>query len=97
MNDKESILKKLLVLKPLLFNTYHVSSLELFGSYARGNQTDSSDIDILVDFSTTPDLLNFIKIEELLQKELGKKVDLVPKRKLRFELAPNILHEAIAI
>ena len=97
MSEKELILQKLSSLKTQLSQNYHVTSLALFGSMARDEATEKSDIDVLVDFSLTPDLLTFIELEEKLKNALGKNVDLVPKRKLRAELSQSILKEAIAI
>ena len=97
MSEKERILQQLSVLKRQFANNYHIVSLALFGSMARGEATEKSDIDILVDFSQTPDLLTFIELEEKLKSALGKNVDLVPKRKLRVELSQRILQEAIAV
>ena len=78
-------------------NKYQVNGLYLFGSYARDEQTDDSDIDLLVDFKNTPDLLTFIELEELLSSSLQKHVDLVPKRKLKNSIKDQVLKEAIAI
>lgn len=97
MSEKERILQQLLTLKAQLAPYYHITSLALFGSTARGESTQNSDIDVLVDFSQTPDLLTFIELEEKLKSALGKNVDLVPKRKLRAELSQSILKEAIAV
>ncbi len=97
MSEKEHILKQLSILKNQLSQNYHIVSLALFGSLARGEATEKSDVDILVDFSQTPDLLTFIELEEKLKSALGKNVDLVPKRKLRTELSGRILKEAIAV
>ncbi|MBP1681078.1 MAG: nucleotidyltransferase [Proteobacteria bacterium] len=97
MSEKELILQKLSALKAQFSGHYHITSLALFGSMARGEATEKSDIDLLVDFSQTPDLLTFIELEEKLKSALGKNVDLVPKRKLRAELSQNILQEAIAV
>jgi hypothetical protein len=97
MSEKELILQKLSVLKAQLAPNYHITSLALFGSMARNEATEKSDIDVLVDFSQTPDLLTFIELEEKLKIALGKNVDLVPKRKLRAELSQSILKEAIAV
>ena len=76
---------------------YNVDTLYLFGSYARGEQTENSDIDLLVDFKKTPDLLTFIEFEEYLSNSLQKHVDLVPRRKLKMSIKDQILKEAIAI
>ena len=97
MKTLEQIHKKLEDLKPYLKQRYAVSSLYIFGSYTRFEQTPQSDVDILVDFITVPDLLTFIEIEEFLSKELGIQVDLVPKRKLKKALKEHIMNEAIAI
>ena len=97
MSEKELILQQLSALKTQLASHYHITSLALFGSLARDEATKNSDVDVLVDFSQTPDLLTFIELEEKLKSALGKNVDLVPKRKLRAELSQNILKEAIAV
>lgn len=97
MNEKELILQKLTLLKPEIAKEYHISSLALFGSFARGEQSISSDVDLLVDFSDTPDLLRFIELEEKIKAVLGRNVDLVPRRKLRAELYDQIELEKIAV
>ncbi|MDA3945209.1 MAG: nucleotidyltransferase family protein [Helicobacteraceae bacterium] len=97
MNERELILQKLAKLKPEIAKNYHVTSLSLFGSIAREEQTLTSDVDLLVDFSVTPDLLRFIELEEKIKAVLGRNVDLVPRRKLRAELSGQIEDEAIAV
>lgn len=61
---------------PLLKEAGVVRS-SLFGSYARGEATDKSDIDILVEFSGGKSLLDLVDLEFKLEGVLGKKVDLV--------------------
>jgi predicted nucleotidyltransferase len=95
--NKESILRQVKKMLPLLASRYRVESLELFGSYARGSAGPESDIDLLVTFETMPDLLTFIELEEMLSDALGKKVDLVVKRSLRPQLKNDILKDAIAV
>ena len=97
MSSLEQIKSDILSIKPYLINNYAVKSLYIFGSYAREEQTETSDIDILVDFSKAPDLLTFIEIEEYLSKQLHNHVDLVPKRKLKPQIKEQVLKEAIAI
>ena len=84
-------------LKPYIEERYDVDKIFIFGSYARKEQTENSDVDLLVDFRKTPDLLTFIEMEEFLSKRLQLDVDLVPKRKLKRQLRDDILKEAIAI
>jgi len=95
--NKNDIKKIILSLRDNLRNKYYIKTLALFGSYARGEETNSSDIDILVDFDTTPDLLTFIELEEFLSDKLKRNVDLVPLRKLKESIKKQILDEAIAL
>ena len=71
--------------------------LGIFGSYSRDEQKETSDIDILVEFSETPDLLKFIELERTLETLLGCKVDLVRKPTIRPELRMVIFNEVIRI
>ena len=97
MSSLKQIQDNLLSIKSFLVDNYSVESLYIFGSYARQEQTRQSDIDILIDFKKTLDLLTFIEIEEYLSKKLHNDVDLVPKRKLKLQIKEQILQEAIAI
>jgi len=97
MMSLNQIKSSLRSIKPYLQSKYQISQISIFGSYARNEQTDSSDVDILVEFNKTPDLLTFIEIEEFLNAKLNSVVDLVPKRKLKSQLKSQILKEAISI
>jgi len=57
--------------------------ISLFGSYARGEENESSDVDILVNFKNKISLLDLIEIEYELSDILNKKVDLVTENSLR--------------
>ena len=59
------------------FATQPVTKAWLFGSYARGEQREDSDVDILVDFDEDVSLVGHIRIMYGLEDRLGKKVDLV--------------------
>ncbi len=48
--DKSEVIKKLKALKPRLEKEYGLTTLALFGSYSRDEQTTESDIDLLIDF-----------------------------------------------
>jgi predicted nucleotidyltransferase len=56
---------------------YHPEHIGIFGSYARGDQNENSDIDILVKFEDEITLLQLIRLENELSERLGIKVDLV--------------------
>jgi len=73
-----------------------VKSLQLFGSLARDEARDSSDVDLLVEFDRPVGLLHFAGVEEYIESLLGGvKVDLVLKRALREEFRQQVFQEAI--
>jgi predicted nucleotidyltransferase len=54
-----------------------VAKLEVFGSTARGEANDDSDIDLLVQFSKRKSLLALVSVERKMSAALGRKVDLL--------------------
>jgi len=95
MKSLEEIKKILAAHKKGLEEEYGVKSLALFGSIVRGEEKETSDVDILVDFHEVPDLLEFLALETHLEGLLGIKVDLVRKQVIRPELRDRILGEAV--
>lgn len=61
---------------PLLRREYGVKRLGLFGSFARGTQTESSDVDIVAEFDR-PIGLRFVEFAELLERIVGRRVDVL--------------------
>jgi len=76
MLPQQEILTKLRASLPHLRTTYHVSRLGVFGSYARNTATQSSDIDLVVEFSQ-PIGLRFMEMSDYLEQQLGKKIDIL--------------------
>lgn len=83
MSELERILSELKKKKPALKRRYRVSSIGVFGSYFRGEQRKTSDVDVLVEFDEPPGLLSFVALEDELSAQIGKKVDLVMKSALK--------------
>ena len=79
LNDIKNILKSN---KQRLTDKYGLSLMAIFGSYGRGQQTESSDIDILVDFQR-PIGIEFIDLANELEKLLKIRVDLVSKNGIK--------------
>ncbi|TDA31278.1 MAG: nucleotidyltransferase [Hadesarchaea archaeon] len=77
---------------------YGVASLGLFGSFARGEQTEVSDVDILVEFER-PIGLKFLELADYLEKILGMRVDLLTARavKQKPELWVSVREELIRV
>ncbi len=92
MQTQAEIESKLKAAKPYLLEKYHVKKIGYFGSYARGDFREDSDVDVLVDFSESVGW-GFFDVKEYLEKLLGKKVDLVTKNALRLAWKDNILRQ----
>lgn len=69
--------------KPLLEKKYQISELGLFGSYARGDYNESSDIDILVDFKERVDGFDYIRLAHDLEDTFHSKIDLVSRKAIK--------------
>lgn len=82
---------------PRLQEEYDVGSLWLFGSYVRGEERPTSDLDILVEFEKTPDLFKFVRLERDLGKITDSKVDLVSIGSLKGEIGQIILEERVQV
>jgi len=97
--SKDKIIKKIREELPKLKKEYPIKTLGIFGSVARGDDTSTSDVDILVEFyeNKTIDLFEFIDLEENLAELLGKKVDLVTKRALKPAIKHYILNDLIYV
>ncbi len=80
-----------------LFQKYGVKRAALFGSVARGDETNDSDIDILVELPKQASLYDFINLQIDLEEKLGKKVDLVEFETIKPRLKPYILRDNISI
>ena len=81
----------------LIKQQYQIEQLGIFGSYIRGEATENSDLDILVEFESQArfGLLTFCELENYLGELLAIKVDLVMKDSLKPQLGKNILQEVV--
>jgi predicted nucleotidyltransferase len=84
--------------KDILKDKFKVIEIGIFGSYVRGEETLTSDIDILVDFEQEGKTFdNYIELKYFLEELLGIKVDLVMKGALKQELRDIILKETVYV
>jgi len=96
-NDVDAITGMLRQHLPSLAENYHVTSLGVFGSYVRRQQSPQSDLDVLVVFDQQPSLLKFIELENYLTDLLGIKVDLVMRDALKPAIGKQILSEVVQV
>lgn len=83
--------------RDFLRQNYHVENLGVFGSVARGDNEEISDIDILVTFTKPTGIFKFISLEDYLSNLFGKKVDLVTKRALKPAIKDEVLQEVVYV
>ena len=91
--DIEEVKQKIF---PIL-KSHHVKRAGLFGSFARGDISQNSDLDVLVEIEDDISLLDFVGIKLELEETLDRKVDLVEYSTIRPLLRESILSEEIAI
>ncbi len=70
-----------------------VHRLGVYGSVARGEAGPESDVDVLVEFETVPDLYEFAALRDRLAEILGRPVDLVTPQALKPRLRSRVLNE----
>jgi predicted nucleotidyltransferase len=93
----EEILQALRAHRHVLAERYGVRRLGVFGSYARGEATPRSDLDLLVEFSTPPGLLRFVELERYLSRLLGVQVELVTPKALKPHIGKRVLQELVEV
>lgn len=74
---------------------YNITRAGLFGSCARGEDTEISDVDILVEFGDDLSLIDYMRIKLNLEDILNKKVDLVEYQAIKSQLRKRILSDEI--
>ena len=90
-------IKRILSANKKILKKYQVTSISLFGSYVRNEQSENSDIDFLVEFGEGITLFDIVRLENALTEILQKKVTVVSKRGLSKYIGPYILQEAETI
>ena len=98
MENDSQILSFLRENKDMFRREYHISKLGLFGSYARGDANEESDIDLLIEFDGEVDIFEAkIMIRELIKEKLNKDVDICREKYLKPYAREKILSEVIYV
>ena len=94
---REAVIQILLAHEENLRSQFGVKSLALFGSVARGEATEASDVDLLVEFNRPTGYFGLIVLQEHLEGLLRCKVDLGTSRSLKPRLQARVLQECIHV
>ena len=82
--------------KQMLYEKYPIKSMAIFGSYARKEQNDQSDLDLLVEFREKIGI-KFIDLADDIEKIIGLKVDLVSKKGIKEKYYQSIQTDLIYV
>ena len=82
MKTKAEILKILQVEKPKLIRHYGIKRLALFGSYAREDQREDSDVDVMVEVEPSIGL-GFVELADRIEDALGIRTEVVSRRAIK--------------
>lgn len=98
MTTKDFILSTIQTHKPELFQL-GVRDIGLFGSYVRGEQSDKSDIDILIDFEPEKENYdNFMAVYDMIEQLFkNERIEIVTKNGLSPYIGPRILNEVVYV
>lgn len=95
--NKDEIIRLLQTHKPELAERFGVTSLALFGSFARDKGTDNSDLDILVTFDGPATSRSYFGVQFYIEDLTGRTVDLVTDKALRPELRLSVERDCVHV
>lgn len=97
MLSKKTVLDILEAEIPYIMREYQVKKIGVFGSYAREEQTEASDIDLLVEFSKPISFFALFDLEDYLKGKLGVRVEIVTPGALKEMIIPLIMKDVIYV
>ena len=81
-----------------ILKKHAVKRAAIFGSFARGEAEEKSDVDILIEYKTkTKSLFDLVDLKSDLEKTLDRKVDVITYRSIYWRIRERILAEQIVI
>jgi len=93
--DLDRIKTTLKGLKKQVQKEFKAEIIGVFGSFTRGEQKKTSDIDLLVEFKEGATLFDLVGLGDFLEEKLNRKIDIVSQRAIRPELNDSILKEVV--
>ena len=95
--QREQVLSLMKANKAQIFASFDVKDLAIFGSTARDQAREDSDIDVLVEFGAPATAQRYFGVQFYLEDLLGHPVDLVTRKALRPEFAPYVEKDLIHV
>ena len=95
--NRDDVLDLLRKHKPVLNERFGVTEISLFGSFARDEATEDSDIDVMVTFGRPPDWLRYFGAQCYLEDLFGRNVDMARRHELRNEILPRVDRDLINV
>ena len=95
--NRDTVIETLRAHRETLAERYGVTSLALFGSFARDQATDASDIDLLVRFDAPLTWRSYFGAQAYLEDVLGRPVDLATAGEVREEIRGYVERDAISV
>lgn len=87
---RDDVIKTLRSHKPILRERFGVTEISLYGSFARDEATEQSDIDVLAEFAETPSWHVFYGAQRYIEDLFGRSVDFARLRDIRKEIRPYV-------
>ena len=94
---RDEVLETLRAHKAALAERFGVTDVALFGSFARDQATDTSDVDILAEFESAPGWKRYFGAQAYLEELFGRSVELVTMAEVRHEIRPYVERDAINV
>lgn len=96
-SSREQVLDVLRTHAPALHRQFGVSSIRIFGSFARGVPHATSDVDVLVEFDRPTGIFHLLALQAHLKELLGREVDVGTEGGLRPRVRDRVLAEAVRV
>lgn len=97
MKSRDEVIAILRDLKAEVAPRFGVRRFGLFGSYARDEQSESSDLDLLVEFERPVPFSAFCRLEDLVRERTGITVDMTTPDGLHPRIERHVLAEAVYV
>ncbi len=95
--NRERVLEILREQKPILKERFGISDIALYGSFARDQGNDGSDVDVVVKFEVKPTFRSYFGAQCYLEDVFGRSVDMARMHELRKEIHPYVNNDLIDV